>query len=206
MIWTHATHPDSEISRPWQDEFWPPSQWYHIPELAPGKIDVLWPFDDLEAAKIIASRMTREQFLLWAVSNMTGQVCNGGFTQAFYNSYGQLAEESIDGLRLFGFARHAEIFKEAFRLFGVRPIPRDRAERIERLAILANIERNPSDSIYSRELDTAIFQVVPDRWNNLETEFFELLQAKTHGDGHDAAFFRPLAEWIYQRRDRFFVT
>lgn len=186
--------------------YWPPDEWYHIPQLALGELENLWNFDDLEGGKSIAMRLTREQFLLWAVSNMTGQVCNGGFTQAFYNSYGQLAEESIDGLRLFGFTRHAEIFEEAFRLFGVRPIPRDRAERIERLAVLADIERNPSDSIYSSELDTAIFQVTPGLWAKLEKEFFELLQAKTHGDGYDAAFFHPLAEWIYQRRDRFFVT
>lgn len=43
------------------------------------------------------------------------------------------------------------------------------------------------------------------RWEVLEREFFGLLHAQTHGEGYNAAFYRPLSELIYQRRARFFV-
>lgn len=205
MDWKHAAYPDPEFSRRWVDDFWPLKNWYDMPDHALFKLENVWPWDNLDASKLIASKLTKEQFLLWAVNNVTGQVCNGGFTQAFYNSYGELAEEAIAGLQLFGFARHAEIFDEAYQLFGARPIPRDRAERIERLAILAKIDRSSGEAVFSRELSSAIFRVTPDYWSGLEAEYFNLRQANTHGDGHDAAFYRPLAEWIFQRRDRFFV-
>ncbi len=204
--WRHASQPDPKISQPWRDEFWPPSKWYEMPDIALGEVPTYWRFDNPNAAKNLVGRMTKEQLLLWAVTNVAGQVCNGGFSQALYNSYGELAEESITGLRTFGLIRHAEIFDEAFTLFGVRPVPRDRDSRIEHLEILANIEKEASKSLHFIDHTSAVFDGTSKRWESLQSEFFGLLNAKTHGDGYNAAFYRPIAEWIYEHRSRFFIA
>jgi hypothetical protein len=209
MSWLFAAHPDPSMSVRWRDDMWPPVEWYDFPDPAVGKAAELWDFDDFAADRKLATRMTQEQVLLWALLNLAGQVCNGGFSQALYNSYGQLAEEAVTGMRLFGLTRHAEIFDEAWTQFGVRPIPRERTARIERLEILADIDLATNEGRVdpsTLEGAFAIFRATSARWTELESEFFGLLHAKTHGDGYNAAFYRPLSEWIYQHRDRFFAV
>ncbi len=183
-IFDHASEPDSEISLPWRDEFWPTTEWYDILYFALGRVEELWQFDNPKAAKKLASRMTKEQLLLWAVINVDGQVENGGFSQVFSNSYGELAEEAITGLRTIGLIRQAEIYDEVFTLFGARPVPRNRDTRIERLEKLT----------------------IDHHWESLQTEYYELMHAEAHGVGHNPAFNQPIAEWIYKHRDRFFIT
>ena len=115
----------------------------------------------------------------------------------------------MTGLRLFGLSRPAEIFDEALTLFGVRPIPRDRGERVERLEVLADIdEAAEGGRADPRTLEGAfsIFRHTSARWNALERESFALIFAKTHGEGYNAPFYRPLAEWIHQHRDRFLIV
>ena len=204
--WQHASEPDSEISLPWRDEFWPTTEWYDILDLALGKVGELWQFDNPKADKKLASRMTKEQFLLWAVLNVDGQVCNGGFIQVFSNSYGELAEESITGLRTIGLIRQAEIYDEAFTLFGARPVPRNRETRIKRLNKLANLGKGDLKLLSSIERTVAVYRAINHRWRSLETEYYALSSAKAHGVGHDPAFNQPIAEWIYKHRDRFFIT
>lgn len=209
--WQAANNPDSELSQSWSDSYWPPSEWYILPTTAFEKIELVWDFDDPQKSKDLARRMTQEQLLLWAVLNMVGQVCNGGFTQSFYNSYGQLAEESLKGLRLFGFARHAEIFEEAFNVLGERPVPRDRRARcqlVEQLSNSPNLETvvDASDPTAFIQRYSEMAQTTQELWQPMESEFFALLRADTHGKGYDAAFFRPLAEWTYTHRDRIFLV
>ena len=185
--WRCAPKPDPKISNYWRDEYWPPSDWEDIIDLALGKIETLWIFDRPWSYRMLARRITKEQLYLWAVLNISGQVCNGGFYQALFNSYGELAEESIAGLRMFGLSRHAEIFDEAFNAFGIRPIPRNGDKRLDRL--------------FSKECEYWKAQ-----WDDLETEYFKLLEAKSpYGDGCYDAFNGPIAEWIYDHRDRFFI-
>lgn len=167
-----------------------------------------WDFDDMDAARALATRLTQEQVLLWAVVNMVGQVSNGGFSQALYNSYGQLAEESVEGLELFGFIRHAEIFDEALTRFGVRPVPREREVREARLEVLSSMaaaSKNKPVDKSSLEGVFGMFGATRGRWEDLETEFFQLLNAERDVQRYQAAFYRPLAEWIYAHRARFHV-
>lgn len=201
-----AKHPDPEVSSEWSDGIWPPSDWYDMPAKAYGKTDVLWQFDSLKTYRHAPKKITEEQMLLWAVENMVGQVCNGGFSQAFYNSYGELAEEAIIGLRRFGFLRHVDIFERAFDAFGLRPVPRSRVSRIaqlERLSAYEEAMEEPSDFL---EHYGAVAKGTSDLWEELETDFFALLSADGYGEGYNAAYYRPLAEWIRENRERFFIV
>lgn len=146
MTWATSDHPNPEVSLVWSDEFWPPKEWYEMTELALGKTGEQWDFDDLEADQAFAKKLTKEQLLLWAVCNVDGQICNGGFSQALFNSYGQLAEEAIPGLRLFGLDEFADLVDQAWNEFGIRPIPRDREVRIERLEQI-----EPTEEDYNRQ-------------------------------------------------------
>lgn len=206
MNWSFAAKPNPEMSAAWSDEFWPPKEWYDLVEGAPGRAGMLWKWDDPKNAKTLARKMTEEQLLLWAVNNVVGQICNGGFSQALYNSYGELAEEAILGLRKFGLERHADIIDEAWNVFGVRPVPRDREARIKRLERLSRLEKLPSFISAFIQHASAIFTQTSKGWYDMETEFFCLLHEKTDSKGYNAAYYRPLAEWIYAHRDRFFIV
>ena len=208
MDWQHADHPDPEISLEWSEDFWPPEEWYFMPDWAWGNTDPLWKFDNPESAKAVAAKMTKEQLYLFAVMQVVGDICNGGFSQAFYNSYSEIAEEAVLGLEMFGLTRHAEILDEGFTLFGIRPIPRDRNVRIAKLEALSTTEKDRFGVFgflgFGKPAINPAGDVV-ERWELLQSELFKLLQADTHGDGYDAAFYRPIAEWIYERKDRFFI-
>lgn len=205
MRWHYSKLPNPEISQPWSNELWPPSEWYEMPELSFGRVRTLWRYEDPVTARTLVTKMTEEQLSLWAVYNMIGQVCNGGFSQALYNSYGELSEEAVSGLRMFGFDRHAQIFDEAWNAFGIRPIPRHRQKRIAHLESLANVEPMSVQSSFIGHA-TEVFNGTSTLWEYLEKELFSLLGAKTHGDGYHAAFYNPLAEWINQNRNRFFIV
>jgi hypothetical protein len=224
VTWHFADNPDKELSNPWSAVSWPKpdkQEWYDFPFLALGKTNDDWDFDDMAAAQKCALRMTREQFLLLAVLNVDGEICNGGVSQMLFNSYGQLAEEAIEGFRLFGFERQAELVDEALTLFDIRPISRDRATRIARLDVLSGdvpepegFVENPAtglgegrSAIDPNTIEGAfqIFSATAERWESIQTEYFALLHAKTHGPGYNSAYWRPLAEWIADHRDRFFT-
>jgi hypothetical protein len=224
MTWIHAALPDAALSKCWSDVAWPKPDtqaWYDFPYLALGRTPADWDFDDIALARQCAPRMTREQLLLLAVLNVDGQICNGGVSQMLYNSYGQLAEEAVEGYRLFGFARMADLVDEALTLFGPRPTPRERSARIARLEEISapetdapstsvenlpqNIRGSPRSDPHTLEGVFEIFRATRARWEAIETEYYGIQRAETHGPGYNAAFWRPLAEWIADHRDRFFV-
>lgn len=171
-----------------------------------GEAYSLWKWDSLEASKTLVTKMTEEQLLLWAVDNVVGQICNGGFSQALFNSYGELAEEAIVGLRKFGLVRHAEIIDEAWDIFGIRPVPRNREARIKRLERMSALEILPPMISSFIEYASAIFTKTSKGWDDLSTEFFGLMNEKTECGGYNAAFYRPIAEWIYAHKERFFIV
>lgn len=205
MDMEYAEQPRTEMSAEWLDTFWPPEAWYDLPGRAVAEFYDTWEWDSPEVTKPLLPLVTEEQHLLWAVDNIVGQICNGGFSQALYNSYGELAEEAILGLRKFGLTRHAELVDQAWSLFGVRPIPLDREIRIARLEALAEMEDKDPSPASLIEHASAVFTGTSERWSDLEDGFFALLHADTHGDGYNAAYYRPLAEWVYENRDRFFI-
>ncbi|MBO9709723.1 MAG: DMP19 family protein [Caulobacter sp.] len=70
---------------------------------------------------------------LFAAHWLVSEVCNGGFSQLFFNSTGVLAPEAVEGLEQIGLPGMAAISEEAMAWFG-GDYPRDRDERCERLA------------------------------------------------------------------------
>jgi len=204
MNWTVADTPTPDISNVWTDDLWPPKQWYDLADDAMGRVERHWEWDTPDTARDLASKMTQEQLWLWAVRNIVGQICNGGFSQALYNSYGELAEEAVLGLRHFEMSSFADLIDEAWTAYGLRPISRNRNERIARLEHLSDMDEGecPTEPI---EHAFGIFKNTGEIWDDLETKFYAKLHAYTHGPGYNAAFFRPLAEWVLSHRDRFFI-
>ncbi|MEM8572666.1 MAG: DUF4375 domain-containing protein [Pseudomonadota bacterium] len=205
MSWSFSREPNRKYSAVWKDEFWPPDEWYLITEEATENILMFWHWDNPRHSKKMAKMLTEEQVLLWAVENIVGQICNGGFHQALHNSYGELAEEGLLGLRKFGLDPFADIVERAWEIFGIRPIPRDRDERNARLDALTEMD---DLSAQSDPVGVQLGDVkgsTRDHFYKLEDQFYELLHAEPRSAGYDAAYYRPLAEWIYQHRDRFFM-
>ena len=205
MNWSFSRNPNHQLSTTWKDEYWPCKEWYDLTEHATEKIELFWHWDDLRRAKKTTRMLTEEQFLLWAVNNIVGQICNGGFTQALYNSYGELAEEAVLGLRKFELDPFAYIVEQAWDVFGLRPIPRDCDERIARLEMLSELDNDVSQSESFIAHYGAVKRGSSERFDELESEFFQRLNSDPHDAGYNAAYYRPLSEWIHRHRERFFV-
>jgi hypothetical protein len=67
----------------------------------------------------------------YAVHCLVGEVHNGGFAQFFTNSSGSLYEHALAGLREMDAGTSAALLVQAKEtLFGARPVPADRGERL----------------------------------------------------------------------------
>jgi len=202
---TYAAQPHPDVSLAWDEAFWPPKAWYDFPMKAVEPLYSKWQWDSPETTAALLPKLTVEQHLLWAVDNIVGQICNGGFSQALYNSYGELAEEAIPGLRKFGLTRMADIMDEAWTIFGSRPIPKNREARIATLEALSDVEEADPKPASFIEHASAVFKGTSASWYDLESDFYGCIHAKTHGEGYNAAYYRPIAEWVYENKARFFV-
>lgn len=201
-----ANQPHPDFSMVWKDADYPPKSWYDIPETATDRISARWQYDDIEVAHELAKLITKEQFQLFAVNNIVGQICNGGFSQALYNSYGELAEDAVAGLEMCGHTELSRIVDGAFDHFGERPIPRSREQRIARLEDLAKLDEEARNTTEFVKHAAAVFIGTSEKWEAAEDEFYSLLHAKTHGNGYNAAFFQPLAEWIFMNKERLYIV
>jgi hypothetical protein len=88
------------------------------------------------------------------------EVCNGGFHQFFHNSTGVLAPEALEGFRAVGLAKCTWALADAMAFFG-STYPRERAERIERLASRRGRRRQEWDPFY--KLDGRFYEEA-ERW------------------------------------------
>lgn len=75
----------------------------------------------------------RASGLMFAAHFCQSEICNGGFSQFFWNSTGILAPEAVEGFREIGQVEIAALVESAMNLVGT-PYPRDRQERQERLS------------------------------------------------------------------------
>lgn len=205
MDWTFSAVPQPGFSKTWDDAFWPPKQWYEILDTATSGALYEWEWDDVVTSREVARKMTQEQLELFAVAQVIGSVCNGGFGALLYNSYGELSEECVLGLRRFELANYAEIIDEALDLLGPRPMPRDRTERNRRWEAFCEAAKLAENTSSVAEGPSHPVAIIEKRLGILSSQLFSLMQAKTDGDGYDAAFYRPLSEWVYAHRDRFYV-
>ena len=201
MNWSYANSPDPEISIAWKDEFWPTNNYSDIADRAIWNIGEFWDFDDIQVCQKTAARITKEQHFVLAINVMVNQVCNGGFTQALFNSYGQISEEAIEGFTYFGLHKFADLIEQALDRFGVRPVPQNRGERIQRLRVLSGLVVDPSDDRFDGE----ICQNVAPLWDDLNDRFFQLLRDGSGDLCCRDGLYKPLAHSIYDHRDRFFL-
>src|ERR1700733_12120442 len=79
--------------------------------------------------------VSRSVGLLYAAHFCQSEVCNGGFTQFFWNSTGVLAPEAVDGFIAIRQAKVASVVQRAMKMLG-EPFHRDRSGRWRALETL----------------------------------------------------------------------
>src|SRR5271170_7900760 len=94
--------------------------------MEPGEIywDVIEPiWDDIDIDSAESFQQTfqnvpRELGLLYAAHFCQSEVCNGGFTQFFWNSTGVLAPEAVKGFEAISQPQLANVLSQAMALLG----------------------------------------------------------------------------------------
>lgn len=77
------------------------------------------------------SKLTEPQKVLLFVENLEREVNNGGFNQFYFNSSGDYAHETLDGLKTIGANKMADILAKANSVWPDQTVPKDRTERQE---------------------------------------------------------------------------
>ena len=75
------------------------------------------------------SKLTEPQKVLLFVENLEREVNNGGFNQFYFNSSGDYAHETLDGLRTIWANKMADILTMANSVWPNQTVPKDRTER-----------------------------------------------------------------------------
>jgi hypothetical protein len=78
--------------------------------------------------------LTEAQLHYLALSMLDGEVCNGGFSQFYFNSSGELATDAAKAARAFGAQEVATIIQQANALFGENGPDPDRDRRMDQLS------------------------------------------------------------------------
>ena len=187
------------------------SQWdgrlYEFVDYVVEKVEEAWEWDNPTVASHLTATLTPSQLALWAVLNANGQICNGGFSQFFFNSYGELAEEALQGFRLLRMEAYAEILEQAYAMFQYRPIPKDREQRIGALADMADaIDAGVEECADDEEIDLycSLAQTLGPQWDELESRYYALIHREGVSGGYNAAFYRPLVDFIEMHQVDFF--
>ncbi|ARN77369.1 hypothetical protein BST97_04880 [Nonlabens spongiae] len=98
-------------------------------------------------------RLNESQIVLLIVENLEREINNGGFNQFYFNSSGNYANETIDALTKIGANKTAEIVKKANSEFENGTVPKDRAERQNKLELIE--------------------EKAEENWNKCDSEFYE---------------------------------
>lgn len=88
------------------------------------------------------SKLSYVQRVVLYVSNLLGEVNNGGFNQFYFNTSGNYAHETHEALVFISAHKTADILEQANELWPAKKVPRDREKRIQ---TLHKIEENPSE-------------------------------------------------------------
>ena len=75
------------------------------------------------------TKLTESQKVLLFVENLEREVNNGGFNQFYWNSSGDFAHETLDGLKTIGATKMASILTKANPVWPDLAVPKDRTER-----------------------------------------------------------------------------
>jgi hypothetical protein len=89
---------------------------------------------------------------IYAAHFAQSEICNGGFHQLFSNSTGVLSPEAVQGFRLIGMNKTADLLVTAMDTLG-NPFPRDRARRQKNLMDVPKEKLNRLDRVFFKEID-----------------------------------------------------
>lgn len=74
-------------------------------------------------------KLTSEEIVIYLCQTFENELNNGGFSQFFYNSSGNFANETLAALQNIGAFQTAAIMGKVVRIFPYSKIPKDRVER-----------------------------------------------------------------------------
>jgi hypothetical protein len=89
---------------------------------------------------------------IYAAHFAQSEICNGGFHQLFSNSTGVLSPEAVQGFRLIGMNKTADLLATAMDTLGT-PFPRDRAARQKNLKDVPKEKLKQLDRVFFKEID-----------------------------------------------------
>lgn len=69
--------------------------------------------EDMSNDLAIVSSLSKERQALYVVHFLEAEVCNGGFTQYYFNTHWQFAEMAVDGFELMGSENFANLMRKA---------------------------------------------------------------------------------------------
>jgi hypothetical protein len=102
-------------------------------------------------------KVTEEQKIVYHITRLESEICNGGLNQFFFNSSGQYATETLDSLRKIGATRTLSILEKAISFWPDFFVPKDtttrRQELIEKIEQVADSEWTKLDKVYYQDED-----------------------------------------------------
>jgi hypothetical protein len=142
--------------------------------MAPGEtywstLDPIWDAIKIDTPDVFAQTfgaIPRSIGLLYAAHFCQSEVCNGGFTQFFWNSTGVLAPEAVEGFMAIGQAQVANVVRRAMEMLGA-PFQRDRAARWQALEVLRGEPNKEIQSGRPNYRNIALFGPLEDEFNSL---------------------------------------
>ena len=137
-------------------------------------LDPIWDRIDIDTPDTFAktfSAVPRSVGLLYAAHFCQSEVCNGGFTQFFWNSTGVLAPEAVEGFEAIGQPHVADVLQRAMNMLG-SPFRRDRAARWSALNALRNKQPRSAENPRYKNIDS---------FRTLEREFYSLHASEAGG-------------------------
>ncbi len=153
-------------------------------------IEPIWDdinIDNVDSFHETFQNVRRELGVLYAAHFCQSEVCNGGFTQFFWNSTGVLAPEAVEGFVAIGQLKVADLVGRAMSMLG-SPYPRDRAARWAALDGLRP-GTDPREALLGRAGYRRI-----DLFGPFEDDFYSLL--RTDAGGFESAADRYAAALI----------
>ena len=139
-------------------------------------LDPIWDKINIDTPETFAQtfgEVSRSVGLLYAAHFCQSEVCNGGFTQFFWNSTGVLAPEAVDGFIAIGQPHVADVLQRAMNKLG-SPFRRDRAARWLALDTLRDEhdKQHPAGGPRYKNIDS---------FRKLEREFYSLRASEAGG-------------------------
>ena len=140
-------------------------------------LDPIWDTINIDTPDTFAQTFgaaPRSMALLYAAHFCQSEICNGGFTQFFWNSTGVLAPEAVQGFVAIGQPRVGALVQAAMSVLGAS-FPRDRGARQSALEALRG-ERDKQDDSDECPRYRNIEEFSP-----MEDEFYSLLGSEAGG-------------------------